>query len=856
MRTFAVLGIALHLGIESLGAQAVRADSAASPGADGSRTAPIGSTTPGVALAQRSSGAVELDGRDNEAIWRTAEPITGFRQFVPAEDAEPSLRTEARVAYDDHNLYVFVRAFDPHPDSIVSLLSRRDVLTSSDRILVLIDAYHDRRTGVMLIVNPAGVKVDASLYNDFTEDYSWDGIWDVVTRIDSAGWVAEFRIPFGQLRFTAGPSQTFGFTVGRDIARYNERVSWPLFRQSRVGVISQLGTLTGLAGIASGSRLEFLPYLLAKNSSEQRPAEWGRKQDLSAGADLKFGLTSNLTLDATVNPDFGQVEADPAVLNLTAFETRFEERRPFFQEGVGLFKCGGPCEGIFYTRRIGRAPQLASSPTDPTATTILGAAKLTGRLAHGVSVGLIEAMTRREVGAAGTTIEPQTNYLVGRGYKELRGGRSGGGVMVTAVNRFLDDETEDVLRRSAYTTLVQGFHRFSRERFELMAYSGFNRVSGSEQAIARTQRNSVHLYQRPDHDERRGTNGYDSTRTSLGGTVTALQFQKLGGTVRYSTFLRNATPGVELNDLGFVPTVNERSIRNTLFLQTAQPGRLYRRAQARLYTSNSWTTGGLNSGATVGLRNFAEFPNSWSASVATELFKYGGVHCVSCARGGPAVRQSPGFFTELEVEGDSRRVLVPELELGWAREDEGRSYLTQAQVRLKFRAGGRFSAEAGPEVERRRDDQQWIGNFGNFLSDTTHYTFAKLEQTTVSMTVRASFAATPTISFQLYAEPFVSGGSFTDWRELNEPRAERYADRYRPYSATNPVGFNVKSFNSNIVARWEYRPGSTLFAVWQQGRQQDELNPGTFELQRDYRDLFRAHPSNTFLIKASYWFNP
>ena len=855
MRSIALASIVFFLS-SSLAAQSDRKDSSATRPVNPVPSSGMASAPSAIATAERTSRAPLLDGRDDDPIWGTAEPITGFRQFAPAENGEPTFRTEARVAYDDQNLYVLMRAFDPHPDSIVGLLSRRDVLTASDRLYLIIDAYHDRRTGVMLIVNPVGVKVDQSLYNDFNEDLSWDGVWDVATRIDSLGWVAEFRIPFSQLRFTTGPSNTFGFTLARDIARLNERISWPLYRASRVGTISQAGELVGLVGIPRASRFEVLPYVVAKSLSEQRPDQWGRKQELSAGADLKYGVTSNLTLDATVNPDFGQVESDPAVLNLTAFETRFEERRPFFQEGVGLFKCGGPCEGIFYTRRIGRSPQLASSPSDPTSTTILGAAKLTGRVSRGVSVGLVEAVTRREVGEGDKTIEPQTNYLVGRGYKELRGGRSGAGVMVTAVNRSLDEDTEDFLRRNAYTALFQGFHRFANERFELMGYSGFNRVEGTEQAIARTQLSSVHYYQRPDHDWKNGRRRFDSTLTSLSGNVTALQFQKLGGQLRYSTTWRRATSGVEINDLGFVPTVNDFSVRNTLFAQSAKPGKYYRRIQSQLYTSNNWTTDGMRSGSVIGLFGFVELPNSWSANTKNEIYKWGGINCVSCSRGGPAVRQSPGYFSELEVEGDSRRVLVPEVRIEHAREDEGRSWTTEFEVGVSFRAGGRFSMEIGPEIEQRRDDQQWIANFGHFLSDTTHYTFASLDQTTMTVGMRASFAATPTLSFQLYAEPFVSAGSFTDWRELNDPKATRYEDRYRSYSTTNPEGFNVKSFNSNVVARWEYRPGSTLFAVWQQGRQQDELNPGSFSFSRDYRDLFRAHPGNTFLIKASYWFNP
>jgi hypothetical protein len=823
---------------------------------------------PTTGTAVRASRAPVIDAREDDDAWRDTPPLpNAWRQFQPGEDAAPSFRTEAKIAYDDRNIYVLVRAFDPHPDSIVPLLSRRDVRTNSDQIKVVIDAYHDRRSGLQFMINPAGVKRDASIYSDVVEDMSWDGVWDAAARIDSLGWVAEFRIPLSQLRFSAAPSHTFGFGIWRDIARKNERISWPIFRSSRNAFASQLGEIAGITGISPSRRFELLPYVVAKNVSEpfrtggsigtQNPPgilTWRRDQQITAGADFKYGVTSNLTLDATINPDFGQVEADPSILNLTAFEVRFEERRPFFQEGVQLFKCGGPCEGIFYTRRIGRLPQLRSekvADNDPAFTRIAGAAKLTGRLHNGVSVGLVEAVTQREIGHLGTTIEPQTNYAVGRVYKEMREGRSGLGFMLTGVNRDLDADTRDLLRRDAYTTLVQGFHRFSRERFELMAYAGFNEVFGSDSAIALTQRNSVHLYQRPDHEER-----YDPTRTRLAGSVKAVQFQKLGGAARFSTFFRHADPGVELNDLGFVPIVNDVSLRNTFDLNSLQPTRFYRRALAELETFQSWTTGGLPSGLTTSLILFAELPNLWSPSIEYDGTDFGGVFCVACARGGPALRRSAQHQIKVGVDGDPRPVVVPHVSVTYARGDEGRSTTRGASGLLDLRIASRFSMSVGPEYEHKVDDQQWYDNYGALLSDTTHFTFAHLDQTTLSMTTRASFTATPNFSIQLYAQPFVSSGAFSNWRELNQPRARDYDARFRPYGGgANPEGFNFKELRSSLVARWEYRPGSTLFLVWTQGRKQDDLDPGSFQFRRDYHNLFRARPDNTFLVKGSYWFS-
>ncbi|MEO7965054.1 MAG: DUF5916 domain-containing protein [Gemmatimonadaceae bacterium] len=844
---FFVLGAALF---SPLGARAqATAQGGATTRSDSRASA--GRTGMSIGRAVRATHAPVLDGRDDDEIWRTAPAMDDFRQFAPVEDGDPAFRTEVRAAYDDRNLYVLVRSFDPHPDSIVSLLSRRDVKTNSDQVKILIDGYLDHRTGIELAVNPSGVKRDASIYSDNIEDLTWDGIWDAVARIDSLGWVAEFRIPFGQIRFNKGTT-AFGFGVWRDIARRNERVAWPVYRTSSQTIASQLGRLEGIGSIERGSRLELLPYSVTKNVTQESSRGFDHPQKITAGADLKFRVTPNLTVDATVNPDFGQVEADPAVLNLSAFEIRFEERRPFFQEGVGLFKCGGPCEGVFYTRRIGRAPQLRSSNTDPAGTTILGATKITGRLANGLAVGLVDAVTRREEGEGGITIEPRTNYLVGRLVREMRQGSSQIGMMVTAVNRDLDPSTESILRRAAYTTLFQGYHRFAQNRWEAMFYTGQNLVQGSREAIAQTQLNSVHFYQRPDHEEH-----FDSTRTSLFGNVVGGSLTKLAGAWRYNAFLRRASAGLELNDLGFVPTVNDVSIRHSLTWQAMKPGQHYRSSFLSLDTEQHWTTGWTQAVTAAHLSAHWDLLNSWGVGFTYSVNDALGANCIACARGGPALRQSAKHDLHLQINGDPRSIFIPTLTIAAGGGDDQHSYGAALIAGAEFRVSSRFSMRVEPSFVRRNDDQQWIGNFGALFSDTTHYTFAHLRQTTMAVTSRVNWTASPTLSVQLYAQPFVSTGAFTDWREIAAARATSYNDRYASYGGgVNPTGFNYKQFNSNAVARWEYRPGSTLYVVWQQGRLQDGRNPGSFAFARDYRDLFRAHPDNTVLVKLSYWFNP
>lgn len=802
------------------------------------------------ARAVRATTPPDIDGRDNDAVWRLAPTISAFRQFDPGENLPTEFRTEARVAFDERNLYVLVRAFDPHPDSIQTLLSRRDVKTASDQLKIIIDAYKDRRSGVEMAVNPAGVKRDYSIYTDITEDLTWDGVWDVGTRIDSAGWVAEFRVPLSQLRFTDKDVQEFGFGIWRDIARRNQRDAWPAYRPSRRTLMSQLGTLTGLDGIRTPRRLELLPYTVTKSVPNPAARSGGEHGELAGGVDLKAGLGSHVTVDATVNPDFGQVEADPAVLNLSAFEIRFDERRPFFQEGAGLYRCGGPCEGIFYTRRIGRTPQLRGT-TDPAFTNITAAAKVTGRFDNGVAFGLVNAHTERVRGLGGSTIEPQTNYLVARALREMRGGRSQLGMQLTDMRRQRDGATDDILRRSATTLLLQGFHRFARDRWEWMGYSALNEVRGSARAIALTQRNSVHLYQRPDHDE-----AYDSTRTSMGGAVVSTGIKQVGGRVRYENVLRYASAGVELNDLGFVNLVNDVSFRQQVDLRKLRPSARLRSAFSTASLESHWTTGGLLSAQTLSVHTSGSLNNNWGGAITASYSDFGGTYCVSCARGGPALRQSPKQGIRFDLIGDPRPSLVPRAAYRIGTSDAGRSWYRGFDASADLRVASRFSTSLGLTYDEVTNDQQWIGNYGATFSDTTHYTFARLHQHIFTLTSRANWTATPTLSMQLYLQPFVSTGAFDGWRDLDAPRAEDYGDRFTAFRPVPPKGFNVKQFNSNAVVRWEYRPASTLFLVWQQGRTQDALNPGRFVPGRDVRDLFGARPLNTLLLKISYWINP
>src|SRR6267154_1913173 len=829
---------------------AILLQTATSPSGDGVALPPSTATR---ATAVRAKTPVVIDGRDDDAVWRLAPAITQFREFQPKEDGDPRFATEAKVAYDDRNLYVFIRAFDPHPDSILKLLARRDVRAATDQLKIMIDSYHDRRNGFEFAVNPAGVKRDYAIYNDNQEDDAWDAVWDVATQVDSLGWTAEFRIPLSQLRYVPRGTNTFGFGIWRDIQRYTERESWPLYRNSQSGISSQLGELTGLEGLPSPRRPEIAPYLVTKNVSVPTGSAFDRSQKVTGGADLKYGITSNLTLDATVNPDFGQVEADPSVLNLTAFETFFQERRPFFVQGAGIFRFNVNCsqvncngEGLFYSRRIGRAPQLDyGEPGSPRATTIYGAAKLTGRLPGGQTVGVLDAVTEPAASPLGETMEPTTNYAVVRTQQDFRNGESGVGAMVTAVNRNLDRWTDTVLRRSAYVGAVDFRHRFLSGHYQISGSLDLSRVAGTEQAIARTQRDPVHFYQR--------TGSFDATRTSLSGNAEELLFGKVGGGItRFETSYLRRSQGFEANDLGFLLQADQQSWNTWFGLQALHPSSIYQQAFWNFNWWQFWTAAGTPVERAANTNVHAQLNNLWWVHSGVTAGQLGTTFCDrDCTRGGPAVRADPYLSIFAEVDGDERPAFTPYAWINYLRGDGGRTERFNGNIQVAFRVASQFRTSLILSATHRVKD---IQPHGTVTDSTTHYTFARLDQNEASLTGRIDYTVSPTLTVQLYAQPFVSKGTYSNLSELADPRAAAYADRYKPYTGVLD-GFNRKQFNSTAVLRWEYRPGSTLFVVWTQGRQLFLDAEGTRSMSREFRDLFDLHPDNTFLVKASYWLN-
>jgi Domain of unknown function (DUF5916) len=813
--------------------------------------------------------ALHVHGSLSDDSWRTERPIEDFLQREPTDGGEPSDRTDFRVAYNETTLFVKVRAYERHPDGTRTYLTRRDQDSPSDWIRVFIDSYHDRRTAYEFAVNPSGVKMDRYWYNDNNNDDSWDAVWDVVVSSEADGWSAEFRIPFSQLRFSPSDSVTFGFAVARQVGHLNETSTWPLLSRNASGFVSSFGELGGLAMSAPVRRLEVVPYTVASvtmQPSEGNPLVKTTAPDAAVGLDLKYALTPGLTVTTTVNPDFGQVEADPAVVNLSAFETFFDERRPFFVEGSGNFKFDmgcefGGCSSLFYPRRVGRAPQGTDSLPDgddvftsaPTQTTILGASKLTGRVGR-FSLGLMEAVTsqadariRRGFVLSSMPVEPLTSYSVARVRREFAN-QSSIGMILTATRRQARGNLVDVLPERATVGGADWDLRVG-SRYSLTGYWIGSTIGGTPAAITLTQKDSRHYFQRPDL----GSNAVDDLRTSLSGDAAQISIGKIAGAyIRFNSRVSFKSPGFEPNDLGFLRRADTRSESNWIQFRSDRPNRWFRSRNINFNQYATWNFDGdrLNSGGNVNAH--AMLTNNWSFGGGYNLNAIGLDD--RATRGGPVVAmQGPTEFWHY-LNTDNRRLFSLSYDGGVGSDGHGTSW-RNISPSITYRPLPSLMIKSGVSINQSVADSQWVKNVTDL---STHYVFAHLAQTTVSLTERINYTMSPNLSLQLYAQPFVSGGSYDAFKELVDGRNKTYAARYMPYAydigANENPDFNVKSFRTTNVLRWEYRPGAALFIVWQQARENDTIR-GRFDFGRDLGDVFAVPSSNVFLVKLAYWLN-
>jgi hypothetical protein len=860
---------------------------------DGSRpTRPA----PLVARAVPAAQAVPvLDGRLDEPVWQDAPVITGFTQVLPVDGGEPSERTEVRVTYDADALYVVARMFDSDPGAIARRLGRRDSGTSSDVFRISVDSYHDHQTAFEFSVNAAGVRSDALAASDNAYgDSSWDPVWEAAVSVDSLGWVAEMRIPFSQLRFSRDPEQTWGINFTREIFRKSETVRWMWARNTEQGYASLFGHLEGLRNIPQPKRLEALPYSVASAdfdgaADRSSPFNDGSVAGRGFGLDLKYGLTSNMTLDATINPDFGQVEVDPAVVNLTDFETYFEERRPFFVEGANLFQYGSGGRSfaptLFYSRRVGRAPSRpASEPggyaDNPTATSILGAAKLTGKVG-GWSVGVLNAVTSAEdarIQAADGTrgsraVEPLANYGVASLRRDFRGGNTGVGILATGVNRDLGDPLFAGLRRDAYAAGVDFFHRFAANQWAVSGTLSGSRIAGDAQAITAAQRSSARYYQRPDQDYVT----LDPTATSMTGWGSSLSVGKIAGKWTIATDFFAQSPGFEVNDAGFSTEADDIFHGIIGSRRWLDPGSVFRRFTVASSFAQTWNFGGVNTGRTAYLGVNGQLLNYWSFNVGTNYQ----LRTLSDAttRGGPLMTRPRVWSASASVNSDRRKALSGGVFSHFSRNEEG-GWGMHAGPSMTLRPSGAVDLNLSLNYGASRAMGFYVTQRADATASATYgrrYLFSELDQKSLDATFRADVALSPSLSIQWYAQPFVATGDYEGFKELARPRSFEFLRYGKDGASTlaydqaagaytaDPDGagaapairfanpdFSMRSLRSNLVLRWEYRPGSTVFVVWNHGRSGYSTDPTAGILDQTGR-LFDDTMRNTFMVKVNYW---
>lgn len=842
--------------------------------------------------ASRLTGEITLDGRLDEAVWATAEVADGFTQYEPSPGATASQRTEARVLYDDDALWVAIRAWDDAPDSITAQLTRRDQDSHSDELAVMIDSYFDRRTAFHFQVNAAGVKSDFYRFDDTDADRAWDAVWEVATSRDDRGWSAEFRIPYSQLRFRNSAEQQWGINFFRRIARHGEISVWAPLSPEAASFVSHFGELRGLHDLSPPRRLEVAPYSLAR--LRRAPGDpddpFHRSNDLlgSVGADLRYGVTTDLTLNVTINPDFGQVEADPAQVNLSAFETFVPEQRPFFMEGANLFTFGlgigdgdGADESLFYSRRIGRPPQGTTSKEGEwrkadESTTILGAWKLSGKTASGWSIGLLNAVTAEEraqvASAAGESfeeaVEPFTNTAVARLQKDFREGQSAVGVIGTAVHRESGVASDLLLRTSAYTVGVDARHRFADATWEVSGYLLGSYLRGSQETIAAVQRAPARLFHRVGADHL----GYDPTRTTLSGlAATATLFKIGGGHWRFGTGIQSRSPGFDANDAGFMREADFAMTFAHLGYVQSSPQGIFRSWRVNLNAHNViyWSNlARANSGGNVNAHG--QFENFWNFSAGVGFNTEGLSN--SLLRGGPDFVTEPRINWWGGLGTDSRKPVRVAVNANGYQMSDNDGWGLSVASNVQWRPSGRARVAVGASWSHTVNDRQWVGRFGP--EGAPSYVLGRLDQTAVGATGRLDLALTPTLSIQLYAQPFVASGRYDAFKRVTNPSHERYEGRFTRLELTREgerwVGdldghgevdtlpapdFDLRQFRSNAVLRWEYRPGSTLFVVWSQGRDVFGTN-GTFDFSDAFGTLFDQRPSNVFMVKLSYWMTP
>ncbi|MEM7575466.1 MAG: DUF5916 domain-containing protein [Bacteroidota bacterium] len=841
--------------------------------------------------------APTIDGKLDDPAWDQVDWSSGFHQREPDDSAPASQQTKFKILYDNRYIYVSWRCYDTNPDSIEARLSRRDNFPG-DWVEINFDSFNDKQTGFSFTTSVSGVKGDEFISQDGNNwDSSWNPSWFTRTQVDEEGWTAESRIPLSQLRFGTEEVQTWGVQSTRRLFRYGEFDNWSPLKQAQQGWVSRFGTLTGIEGIKPRRPLEIAPYVLGQlNTGEEfdanDPFRQSTESRLNVGLDGRIGITNDVVVDFTINPDFGQVEADPGAINLDGFQIFFQEQRPFFVENRNIFdyqltqaEAGGSFNSdlLFYSRRIGGRPSrfVGSDPgqnyfvDQPDNSTILGAAKVSGKTQGGLSMGLLSSFTQREFAEIDNNgerlseeIEPFTVYSVGRVQQDFNQRNSTIGAMLTSVNRNIQTDDLGFLHRNANSGGLDFLHRWKDRAWYLSANMVYSSVAGSEEAILNTQTAFERLFQRPgaDHME------VDSSRTSLSGTGGTLRIGELEGKWVFEAGATWRSPGLELNDIGFLINADEINAFAWGARRWQQPFGIFRRLQWNQNLYLRWDFSGVPTYRAYNTNAWMQFKNFWNMAggITVEQLDVS----KNILRGGPLLRRPRGYggFYNFSTDGRKRFQLNPYFNGG--RSYDGVVASASIGIFFNYQVTNALSMSLNNNFSRNKREEQYFTTVTD--GSRTEYIVGEIDQQTLSITLRATLNISPDFTVQYYGQPFIAKGIYTDFKKVADPMAVDFADRFHTfgpaevqynndtdeylvdddtdraidYSFGNP-DFNFMQFRSNFVARWEYRPGSELFFVWSQGTTVfGDPQQNVFRSLSD--DLFSGNIQNTFLMKATY----
>ena len=853
-------------------------------------------------FTKKVNHAITLDGVPSEEAWNAVEWGGGFIQSQPNEGKPPSQQTQFKILYDERFLYIAYNCIDQAPDSIIKHMGRRDEFPG-DWVEINIDSYHDKRTAFSFTLSVSGVRSDEFISNDGNYwDANWNPIWFAKTHVNKSGWTGEVKIPLSQLRYNNEPEKVWGFQLTRRLFRKEERSTWQYIPQNSGVWVSGFGELHGLKNIPVHKQVEIAPYITLQADKYKRepsnPFAKGFDTKLTAGIDGKVAITNDLILDFTVNPDFGQVEADPSQVRLDGYQNFFEEKRPFFIESNNIFnyqltgsEAGGDYDAdlLFYSRRIGSSPHgyvtLDSGEyvKYPQNTSILGAAKFSGKTKKGWSIGLLESITEREVATIddgghrkSQLVEPFTNYFVARVQKDSKSGNTIIGGILTGVNR--EDGLNDILNRSAYSGGIDFLHYWNKRTWYIRGNIVFSHLQGTKEAILNTQTAFEHLFQRPDASEF----SLNPNRTSLTGTGGTFRFGKVGGksgkhgeVFKFETGITLRSPELELNDIGFMLTANEINHFYWMGLHFQQPFFIFRNARLNYNHWSRWDYSGKFLYQAFNFNSHATFKNNWQSGTGLTWNPYEITN--NALRGASSLRHPGGLGHNFYVTTDYRKKVYVNFNMfnSWGYEKTVQNNDFNLGLNFQPLNALRVSLSGEYTYYHRRQDQ-FVNNV--FYNNITRSIVGEVKQNTLRFTGRLSYNITPDLTVQYYGQPFITRPLYGNFAYVSNPLAKKYDDRFHvfnnneisysngtysvdenrdgiaDYTFTRP-DFNFVQFRSNLVVRWEYRAGSELYLVWSQGNSPDAFNDLDTPLSKSlFSNAFAEQSRNIFLIKCTYRF--